>query len=112
VQRRLMAAGGLRWRVTSFVGSRSTSGEGGTGSEEGLTAEDDDGRMWELTVRGLKQHRWPRWTKGRVVRGRVTLASYMEKGGAGGETRRRGGGRWPFKAGDIREKPGGGGFRR
>jgi hypothetical protein len=30
--------------------------EGGTGSEERPMAEDDDGRRWELTVRGLK--RW------------------------------------------------------
>jgi hypothetical protein len=35
--------------------------EGGTGSEEGLMAEDNDGRRWELTVRVLRRrrHRFP-----------------------------------------------------
>jgi hypothetical protein len=31
--------------------------EGQMGSEEGAMAEDDDGRRWQLTVRGLKRRR-------------------------------------------------------
>jgi hypothetical protein len=48
--------------------------EGGTGSEEGPMAEDDDGRRWELTVRGMggsvlleKGREWGRERKRGVV---------------------------------------------
>jgi hypothetical protein len=43
MQQQLTAAGGLRWSATSFGGSCSMRGWGGTGSEEGPIAEDDDG---------------------------------------------------------------------
>jgi hypothetical protein len=42
----LVVGGELRWVLQL---------EGGTGSEEGPMAEDDDGRRWELTMRGLKR---------------------------------------------------------
>jgi hypothetical protein len=49
--RRVLVAGNeLRWVLHH---------EGGMGSEEGPMEEEDDGRRWELTVRGLK--RWWRF---------------------------------------------------
>jgi hypothetical protein len=41
--------------------------EGGTGSEEGPTAEDDDDRRWELNVRELNRQRRLQFLSGVVA---------------------------------------------
>jgi hypothetical protein len=51
------AAAFPRWQRAPVVGSGLEvllQQEGGTGSDEGPMAEDDDGQRWEVTVRGLK----------------------------------------------------------
>jgi hypothetical protein len=55
--------------------------EGGTGSEEGSMAEDDDGWRWELTTRGLKRQRqWPGWTGGKGGGGALGVLLARKKG--------------------------------
>jgi hypothetical protein len=65
-----VVGGELRWVLQH---------EGGMGSEEGLMVEDDDGRRWELIVRGLK-----RWRRLQFPGGAAAAGVARRQGGWGG----------------------------